>query len=157
MFFGGIGQSNVTYRKNVALRCGCSVPVAKWLDSYAVGIAQLAHTVGEFILCREGGYVTRPKWLWGGLVFTQRPPFPFDDNHPHLIQPSLDRPHSSPKTSGSNQRFCHNTLCEQTDRPTDRWSRQMSRNMNCLRLLDSSDAANNDSNHVLTIAKSCCL
>jgi len=26
---GGIGQHNVTYRKNMALWCGCSVPVAQ--------------------------------------------------------------------------------------------------------------------------------
>jgi len=26
---GGIGQCNVTYRKHVALRCGCSVPAAQ--------------------------------------------------------------------------------------------------------------------------------
>ena len=31
--------SNVTYRTHVALRCGCSVPAAEWLDSSAVGIA----------------------------------------------------------------------------------------------------------------------
>jgi len=28
--FGGTEQHNVTYRKNVALRCRCSVPVAEW-------------------------------------------------------------------------------------------------------------------------------
>jgi len=42
--FGRIGQRNVMYRKNVALQCGCSIPAAEGLDSYAVGIAQLAHT-----------------------------------------------------------------------------------------------------------------
>ena len=47
---GGIGQCNVTYRKNVALRCGCSVPMAEWLDLSAVGIAQIAHAAGESIL-----------------------------------------------------------------------------------------------------------
>jgi len=45
-----------------------SVPAADWLDLYAVGIAQLAHTVGESILCREGGDAARLKGLWGGLV-----------------------------------------------------------------------------------------
>ena len=50
--------------------------------------------------------------------------FPFDDHHPHLIHPSLDRPHSPTRTaSGSYQPFCHNTLRTDrqtdTDRPTD--------------------------------------
>jgi len=37
------------------------------------------------------------------------------------IHPSLDQPHSPPQTaSGSSQPFCHNTLCRQTDRLTDR-------------------------------------
>ena len=36
----------------------------------------------------------------------------------NLIHPSLDWPHSPPQTAhGSNQPFCHNTLCG----PTDRW------------------------------------
>jgi len=35
--FGGIGQRSVTYRKNVAPRCGCSVPAAEWSDLSAVG------------------------------------------------------------------------------------------------------------------------
>jgi len=42
--------------------CGCSVPAAEWLDSSAVGIAQLAHTAGESILCREDGDAALPKW-----------------------------------------------------------------------------------------------
>jgi len=33
---------------------GCSVLVAEGLDLSAVGIAQLAHAVGESIFCREG-------------------------------------------------------------------------------------------------------
>jgi len=59
------------------------------------------------------------------LKFTpQDYPFPFDDHHPHLIHPFLDRPHSPPQTaSGSNRPFCHSTL---PDRQTDRWdSRQV--------------------------------
>ena len=39
---GIMGQCNVTnvaYRTHVALRCGCSVPVAKRLDSSAMGFA----------------------------------------------------------------------------------------------------------------------
>jgi len=44
---------------------------------------------------------------------------PFDDHHPHLIHPSLDRPHSPPHTaSGSSQPFCHSTLCWNTTSPT---------------------------------------
>ena len=44
-------------------------------------------------------------------------PFLFDDHHPHLINPSLDRPNSPSQTaSGSVQPFCHNTLSGQTDR-----------------------------------------
>jgi len=40
---------------HVALRCGCSVPVAEWWDTSPAGIAQLvAHEAGESILCREG-------------------------------------------------------------------------------------------------------
>jgi len=47
----------------------------------------------------------------------QNCPFPFDDHHPYLIHPSLDRQHSPPQTaSGRNQPFCHNTLSRQTDR-----------------------------------------
>ena len=39
---------------------------------------------------------------------------------PHLINPSLDRPYSSPQTaSGSNQLFCRSTLSGQRHRPTD--------------------------------------
>ena len=54
-------------------------------------------------------------------IYPQNCPFPFDDHHPHLIHPSLDRPLSPPQTaSGSNQTFCHSTLFRQTDRPTDR-------------------------------------
>jgi len=46
----------------------CSIPVAEWLDSSVVGIAQLAHAAGKFILCHEGGDVAVPKWLLGGLA-----------------------------------------------------------------------------------------
>jgi len=50
----------------------------------------------------------------------QNCPFPFGDNHPHLIHLSLKQPHLPPQTtSGSNQPFCHNTLCGPSDRPTD--------------------------------------
>jgi len=45
---------------------------------------------------------------------------PFRRSPPHLIHPSLDRPHSLPQTaSGSNQPFCHSTLSGQSHRQTD--------------------------------------
>jgi len=48
-------------------------------------------------------------------------PFRFDDHHPHLIHPSLDRPLSPPQTaSGSNQPFCHSSLLR-----TDRWDKRI--------------------------------
>jgi len=68
-------------------------------------------------------------------------PFPFGDNHPHLIHPSIDRPHSPSQTaSGSNQLFCHNTLSGQTDRQTyaqtDRlYRRQVSKKKSAYALL----------------------
>jgi len=48
--------------------------------------------------------------------------FPFRWLSPHLIHPSLHRPHSPSQTaSGSNQPFCHSTLSDtHTDRHTDR-------------------------------------
>jgi len=52
-------------------------------------------------------------------IHPQNYPFPFDDNHSHLIHPLLDRSHSPPQTA-SAQPFCHDTLA---DRQTDRWSR----------------------------------
>jgi len=62
---GGIGQCNVTYRKHVALCCGCSIPAAEWWGSSAVGIVQLvAHVVDESILCVRGGYAALHKLLW---------------------------------------------------------------------------------------------
>jgi len=49
---------------------------------------------------------------------TPKLPFPFDDNHPHLIHPSLDLPHSpSQRASGSSQPF---STIHFADRPTDR-------------------------------------
>jgi len=63
----------------------------------------------------------------GMLQICPKAALPFDDNHPCLIHSSLDWPHSWSQTaSGSIQPFCHSTLC---DRPTDRWSRWMSRNL----------------------------
>ena len=60
-----------------------------------------------------------PHWLqWDAPNSPPKLHLPFDDHHPHLIHPSLDRPHAPPQTaSGSNQQFCHNTLCGQTDGP----------------------------------------
>jgi len=66
-------------------------------------------------------YATKAYWLqWDAQNSPQNCPFPFDDNQPHLIHPSLNRPHSpSPTASGSNQPFCHSTLCRLTKRPMD--------------------------------------
>jgi len=53
-------------------------------------------------------------------TYPQNCRFPFDDHHPHLTHPSLDRPHSPLKTAfGSIQPFCHSTLSGHTDRQTD--------------------------------------
>jgi len=53
-------------------------------------------------------------------IHLQNYPFPFDNYHPQLIHPSLNRPHSpSQMASGSNQPFCHNTLSRPIHRPTD--------------------------------------
>jgi len=70
---------------------------------YRVALAQLRN---EVPLVTTG----RPK-------FTPKlPSLPFDDDHPNLIHPSLDRAHSPPQTaSGSSQPFCHNTLFGPTD------------------------------------------
>ena len=60
-------------------------------------------------------------------IYDQNCPFPFDDHHPCLIHPSLDRPHSPPQTiSGSNQPFCRNTLQtdRQMDKQTNRWDKR---------------------------------
>jgi len=51
-------------------------------------------------------------------IHPQNCPFSFDDHHPHLITPILDRLHSPPQTaSRSNQPFC---TVHFPDRPTDR-------------------------------------
>jgi len=57
-------QCNVslTYRKNTALWCGCSLPAAEWLHLFTVGTEQLvAHTAIESIPWVRGGDVTLPK------------------------------------------------------------------------------------------------
>ena len=87
-----------------------------------------------------------PHWLRRDASnSSQNCTFPFDDCHSHLIHPSLDRPHSPPKTaSGSTQPFCHSTLSGQTDRQTDGWSRRETCTNTRLRSIDYSDAANNN-------------
>jgi len=46
-------------------------------------------------------------------IHPQNCPLTFDDNHSHLIHPSLDRPHSPCQTaSGSIQLFCHSTIVD---------------------------------------------
>jgi len=67
--------------------------------------------------------VTEP---FGTLWNTHTQPFYGHDHHPHLMHPSQDQPHSpSQMASGSTQPFCHRSLSEQTERQTDKWSRQM--------------------------------
>jgi len=57
-------------------------------------------------------YATKFSLVTMGLPkFT---PFPFDDYHPHLIHPSLDRPLAIPNGIGIFQPFCHSTLSGQT-------------------------------------------
>jgi len=59
-------------------------------------------------------------------IHPQNCPFPFNNHHPYLIHPSLDRPHSPPQTaSRSNQLFCHNTLSGHTHKQTDRQTSHM--------------------------------
>jgi len=59
----------------------------------------------------------------------------FDDYHPHLIHPSLDRPHSpSQRHPDRRSRFVTEHFADrptdrQTNRQTDRWSRRMFRNI----------------------------
>ena len=48
-------------------------------------------------------------------IHPQNCPFPFDDHHPNLIHPFLDRLLSPTQTAaGSNQPFCQNTLSGHT-------------------------------------------
>ena len=73
----------------------------------------------------------RPHWLqWDAPA----------QLHPQTVRPStittpsnthIPRPHYSPSqtTSGSTQQFCHSTLSGPTNKPTNRWSRQMFRTM----------------------------
>jgi len=63
-----------------------------------------------------------PHWLqWEASNSTLFCPFSFDIHHPHLIHPSLDRPHLLSQTaSGSNQSFYYSTLSGHTDKQTDR-------------------------------------
>jgi len=64
--------------------------------------------------------------------FTQNCPLPFDDLHPYVIHPSLDRRHlllqMAPR---SNQPLFHNSPTSQTERPTNRqtngWDRRQAR------------------------------
>ena len=54
----------------LAVRCGCVVPSAEWLDSSAtaVGITQLAHAAGKFIFCPGGWQRGSSRMTLGGLV-----------------------------------------------------------------------------------------
>jgi len=62
-------------------------------------------------LMAENNYATVPiGYNWMLNIYPQNCPFPFDDLHPNLIHPSLDRPHLIPQTaSRSNQLFFHNS------------------------------------------------
>ena len=73
-------------------------------------------------LTAENNYATKsPLVTMRRPTFTPKLPIPFDDHHPHLLQPSLDRSHSPLQTaSESNQPFCRSTLSRPTDRHTDR-------------------------------------
>jgi len=65
-------------------------------------------------------------------IHPKKPTFPFDNQQPHLIHLSLNRPHLPPQmTFGSIQLFWHSTFSNwQTQRQTDRWSsRQVSKNI----------------------------
>ena len=73
-----IGQRNVTYRKNVALRCGRSIPTAEWLDSSALqtglvcmqwALHIVAHAAGKCILCREGWWRGSSKMTLGRTCY----------------------------------------------------------------------------------------
>jgi len=69
----------------------------------------------------------------------------------HLIHPILDRPHSSPQTTSSQQPFFHNSTTRQTDtqtgrqtlRPTDGIGVKSVTTHACALYIDYSDAANN--------------
>jgi len=78
-------------------------------------------------------------------IHPQNCPYPSDNNHLHLIHPSLNQPHSPPQmASGSTQPFCHSTLSGQTDRrtdqPTDWWSRWQTCTKSTYALLIESNA-----------------
>jgi len=57
----------------------------------------------------------------GRPKFIPKLPLPFDDHHPHLIHPTLDRPNSHPKLIQSAVLL---QCTFRTDRPTDRWDRR---------------------------------
>jgi len=52
--FAEMGRCNERCKENVALCCGCSIPVAEGLNSSAVGIAEPAHAADKSILCCDG-------------------------------------------------------------------------------------------------------
>ena len=82
-----------------------------------------------------------------GAKTSQNRPFPREHVDPHLIHPSLDRPHSpSQMASRSNQPFCHRILSgPQTQTQIDRWDRWQVNSISAYALLIESD--------VLIIAK----
>jgi len=85
--------------------------------------------------------VSSPHWLQRDVPNSSqnRPFLP-----PHLIHPSLDRPHSPSQTaSGSNRPFCHSTFSGHTGRPTDAICERSVRRALTLYYIDSERRANN--------------
>jgi len=76
-----------------------------------------------------------PNWLqWDVPHLSPKVLLPLQRSPPHLIHPSLDRPHSPPHTaSRSNQHTF------QTDTQTDRWDRQQIYSNNAYTLLTESN------------------
>ena len=86
----------------------------------------------------------RHHWLqWDAPNSPPKLPLLFDDHHPvYYTHSSTDPTHHPKRHLDPFSRFA---TIHFADRPTDRWSRRMFRNMSRLRSLDSSDAAKNSS------------
>jgi len=118
-----IGSTNFIrgYRRDATGGCSCryvvykcritSPPKVIWEES--VALAHLRNRVPT-------GYNETSQ------IHPKAAPSPFDDYHPYLIHPSIDRPHSPSQTaSGSNQPFSTVHFPDtQTDRQTDRCARR---------------------------------
>ena len=120
-----------------------NTPILHWPHSPHQTTARLVHAPPH-------NYATKfPLVTMGCPKFTPKTALPLWQSPPHLIHPSLDRPHSpSQMASGSNQPFCHSTLSGQTDshidRLTDRWDRRKLDSMTAYaRHIDRERHANN--------------